>query len=120
MKFLVNIYYLLIVYYKFFIATKKNEQLFVQQSSNGFDMRGFLKACMKTSGKNEIIIFAAYSLPLMIFFYEFEMFFTDMRVVGYFLGVLLFSAGYAVCGAIIYRRWDKKWHEEEITKEVKV
>ena len=109
----------LVIYYKFFIATKNNENLFSQQLSDNFDLKALFNNHMRTVGKNEIIIFAAYSLPLMIFFNRFEMFYTDMRVIGYILGVLLFSAGYMLCSAGVYRKWDKKWRGEEIKNGVK-
>ena len=108
--FMIILFYL-IIYYIYFIATKESELLFSKRLADGYGVKACFNIYMKTTGKNEIIIFALYSSALMIFCHEFEMFYTDTRIIGCLFGVLLFSAGYAACRAATYNRWNKNWNK---------
>ena len=106
------------VYFKLFLKTLslktgENEKLFVRRSMGGFDMKNFLKAHMKTSGKNELIIFALYNLPLILIFYAYEMLYGYMPIVAsYFIGVFFFFVSYMAFVMIKFHLWNKKWNME--------
>jgi len=111
-----------IVYYILFLKTVflkvgENEKLFVRQSIGGFDMKNFLKIHMKTTGKNELIIFALYNVPLMMIFYAIEMLYGVIPIIAsYFISAFFFSLSYIICVAVKFYFWNKKWNEEEIKK----
>ena len=57
----------IIIYAVFFIRTRKNKDLFASKTQNSSDIKNYFINCVKTTGKKEIILFAAYTMPVMLF-----------------------------------------------------